>query len=335
MRVGTVCFATQRGLGYLAKSFYDHGIVTDAAVMHHGSIPTYPEWYPGCVEITTRPTLNEQVKEMVRSVDVMLFFETPFDWGIINFARQVGTKTVLMTMYECTPERLPYVPDFYLCPSLLDKDYFPDNSVFIPIPVDPELTPWNPHNHAEVYVHNGGYLGLQGREGTTNLIDAMEYVKSSLRLIVRCQKSVGAEHESKAAKDPRIEYFCGQTPYDSLYSVGDVAVGAQIWNGCSLPLQEAYASGLLVMNTNRYPMNSWLPTPPLIPVKRFDRGRAIGGGKIINIARVNPRTIAVKMDEWYGIDISVFSQIGKDWGEQNSWENLGPKYREVLQGLLP
>lgn len=338
MKIGTVCFATKRGLGYLAKSFYNHGIITDVAYIRHGSIETQTDWYPdGYLSGASSRSLSqdEAIRAMIRNVDWMLYFETPFDWKLFDYARSVGTKSALMTMYECTPAVLPYNPDLYLCPSLLDLDYFPrEHSIFLPIPVDLERTKWRLRERAKVYVHNGGYLGLQMREGTDKVIEAMQYVKSPLKLIVRCQKSVGPTHERMAAKDSRIEYQCGIAQHGSLYETGDVAVGAQIWNGCSLPLQEAYASGLCVMNTRRFPMTTWLPNSPLIPPRRIIKGTAARGFKTIEISQVSPEDIAAKMDEFYGSDISSYSRAGKIWAEENSWEVLGPKYLQVFTELL-
>ena len=335
LRVGAVVFAIKRGLGYLAKSFHDHGLITDVTYIRHGSIHTEEDWYPDghCSGASSRNLVNdESVRAMIRNVDWMLFFETPFDWHMIDYARSVGTKTALMTMYECTPATLPFIPDLFLCPSLLDLNYFPEeSSVFIPIPVDTARTPWKLRERAEVYVHNGGYLGLQGREGTTNVIEAMAYVQSPLKLIVRCQKSVGSAHERICREDSRIEYSCGVAQHGSLYAEGDVAVGAQIWHGCSLPLQEAYASGLCVMNTNRFPMNTWLPNDPLIPVAKTVKGSAARGFMSIDVSHVSPQAIAAKMDEFYCEDITSLSESGREWAEANTWEQLLPVYRQTLE----
>jgi len=337
MKVGTVCFAIERGLGYLAKSFHDNGIVTDVSYVLHGSIPTRFDWYPEgfrCGAGSRNIHQDETIRAMIRDVDWMLFFETPFDWHLIDYARSVGTKTALMPMYECTPSSLPFVPDLFLCPSLIDLQYFPDNSVFLPVPVELERIHWRERKYAEIYVHNGGYLGLQGREGTTKVIEAMEYVTSPLKLIVRCQKSVGSRHEKMCAADSRIEYECGTAQHGSLYDQGDIAVGAQMWNGLSLPLQEAFANGLCVMNTNRFPMNTWLPLEPLILPRSTSMGAAARGMKRIEISHVSPQDIAAKMDAFYCQDISHYSELGREWAIQNSWEVLHPKYLKVLEERL-
>jgi len=106
MRVGTICFAIKRGLGYLAKSFYDNGIVTDPIILHHGRIQTQYDWYPDAVKVTTRPFINCEVKAKIRDMDWMLFFETPFENSVLDYCKEIGVKTAIMTMYECTPKGL-------------------------------------------------------------------------------------------------------------------------------------------------------------------------------------------------------------------------------------
>jgi len=151
----------------------------------------------------------------------MLFFETPFDWNVIDYCREVGVKTALMTMYECTHKGPPATPDLFLCPSLLDIKYYPSGT-FIPIPVDPALSPWKLREKAKVFIHNGGYLGIQGREGTLNVIDAMPYVKSPLRLIVRSQEAIPNSYINRCRLDPRIEYNQETIPLTELYELKQI-----------------------------------------------------------------------------------------------------------------
>ena len=254
MKIGTYAYPTRRGLGHLARDFYTHSIVTDVCVVRHPGVPNVDEWYPGAPTTHLRNLNTRLMQDFAAGMDAMLFFETPFWWPIVPFCRERGIRTYLIPMYECTPTG-HQPPDRYLCPSLLDMQYFPQRSEFIPLPVD---YPWRLRTHATHYVHNGGYLGLRGREGTTLLIEAMRYVKSPLRLTIRVQENVGYDHQQMMAQDKRIEYIAGTVPYEDLYGIGDVVVQPQKFNGCSLPLQEACASGMLVMTTDRFPMNTWL-----------------------------------------------------------------------------
>lgn len=323
MRVGTLCYATDQGLGVLAKSFHSAGIVTDPAVLIHPHRKTRTEWYPGARSgrLTSASKLG---RDLAERVDVMLFFETPFEWSLIPHCRERGVKTVLMVMHECMPKRLPYQPDAILCPSLLDLRCYPEGT-FLPVPV---AVPWKQRERAHVYVHNAGNLGLCKRNGTGELIDAMRYVKSPLKLILRTQKPLPWNVD-----DPRIEVRTGSAPYDSLFTEGDVFVFPEKFNGLSLPLQEARAAGMLVMSTRRYPMTEWLPTEPLIPIDEEVPGCVANSCRAIDVALLDPVAIAAKMDEYYGADIAEYSLAGRAWAEANSWDVLGPRYVQYLENV--
>ena len=125
-----------------------------------------------------------------------------------------------------------------------------------------------------------------------------------------------------------LEY--GEIPYEKLWTGHDVLVAPEKLNGLSLPLQEAWAAGMMVMTTDRYPMNTWLPTPPLIPVARTERA-SMGGHLEFDESIVEPAAIAAKIDEWYGKDIWEISHKGKWWAREMSWRRLKPRFMEALK----
>lgn len=333
MKVGTFAYPIQRGLGHLAKEFYDHGIITDVLKVKHASIPS-TDWYPNSPEWSVRSKNYKDLFDFCDGKDLMLFFETPFHWPVINHCKTIGVKTVLLTMYECTPKVLPAIPDLFLCPSLLDLKYFPFyRSVFLPLPISDKVK-WKQRETAEFFIHNGGYLGLRGREGTTLLIEAMQYVKSPIKLRIRVQENVSQSHQRMCSSDKRIEYEANTFPYEELFSDGDCYVAPQKFNGCSLPLQEAYASGLCCITTNRYPMNTWLPTQPMIPVQSYSKASIGASYNIFDEANINRLDIASTIDALYGKDISYFSLMGNGWAKHHSWEVLKPRYEKILQKVL-
>lgn len=309
---GSIVLATDQGLGYLAKDFYDHGIIHKVFIQKHSSRKTHTDWY--------RPEDIVSDPEELLKCDSLLFFEQVFHWNIIPKARERGVKTVLMPMYECTQFPFPYEPDLVLCPSKLDLRYYEEkNATFVPVPVS---VPWRLRKKARVFVHNAGNLGLGGRNGTKEVIEAMKYVKSPIKLILRSQEPIYVQ------PDPRITLETGQLPFHTLWEKGDVFLFPEKFNGLSLPLQEAYASGMLVMCGNRFPMNTWLPNEPLIPVHHYTKEKI---AVEFDCAHYDPKEIARCIDSWYGKDISEFSTGGKTWAEQNSWEKLKPLYEACLQ----
>jgi hypothetical protein len=301
---GAIVLATNQGLGILAKAFYDNGIIDKVYIKEHSSRKNHYEWYPNRVD---------KIDDLL-DCDKIIMFETPFDWSIISKARKVGCKTILIPMYECTNNPLPYIPDVIISPSLLDQTYF-TTSRFMQIPVDVK---WKQRDKALVFVHNAGNGGLGGRNGTKELLEAMQYVQSPIELIIRSQVPI------KETNDPRIKYEIGDCK--DLWSVGDVFVFPEKFNGLSLPLQEAFASGMMVMATDRFPMHTWLPTECLIPVKKYKKERI---SVEFDSAVIDPKDVAHTIDSWYNTNITRFSLLGKEFGEKNNWSNLKQQWKEV------
>lgn len=327
MITGSVVYPTEQGLGILAKSFCDHGVVNRVIAIKHHTRTNHWQWYddnPDNLLTTVRKLGSTLTTDWLKGADQMLFFETPFDWELLDRCRRMGIKTALMPMYECMPRDLPARPDRFFCPSLLDLQHFPVYGTFMPVPVDTIRVPWRLRHRAYTFVHNAGFGGLKERNGTKELLEAWQYVKSPAKLLLRSQTHLDLP------ADPRIRGSFGTMPYEHLYSEGDVFIFPEKFNGLSLPLQEARASGMLVMATDRFPMNSWLPTEPLIPkagtVKSCISGRCIEFDEAV----LDPVTIAAKVDEWYGRDVGDYSLSGREWAEANSWNKLGSGWLEAL-----
>lgn len=322
MVVGTICFATRSGLGLLAKSFVDHGVIQRILVVQNAHFVNHTDWYP-----PEQAFSKETVDDFLRGLDVLLLFEQFFDVDTVVRAKRQGVKLVMMPMYECTPARLAVEMDAYICPSELDLHHYRDRGAcYIPVPVD---VPWRLCETARVFVHNAGHGGMGYRNGTPELFEALKYLKSDVTFIVRGQpKSWHIEKLFKSfAGDPRVTLTLADVPDEELWATGDVFVFPEKFNGLSLPMQEAFATGMLVMGTDRFPMNRWLPKEPLLPVPKYNVDRmAVNVSKAV----VDPVALAKHIDSWYGRDITEWSLKGREWAKRHSWEVLGPMYRDAL-----
>lgn len=331
MKVGTFCFATSRGLGHLAREFYDHGVITDPLIVLHDAVPNHVEWYAPSTPKTRIEKQDRQLfRDFVADKDAMLFFETPFDWSILEHCRRIGVRTYIVTMHECTPDPPPDRPTRWIHPSLLDVELFADHGpgVFLMLPVE---YPWKLRTTARHFVHNGGYLGHHGREGTREIFEAMGYVKATdIQVTVRMQERVEDRYFDMVAGDPRFRWMKGDFPHEQLYAEGDVAVIPQKYNGCSVPIQEALASGMVVMTTNRFPTNSYVPAEPLIPKSGTIKTRIARHLMEFEEAVLDPKVIAATIDKWAGEDIGRFSETGRRAARWFSWEYLKPQWMEVL-----
>lgn len=305
--IGAIVLSTEQGLGYLAKAFYDNGVIDKVYVQKHSSRKNHYEWFPNRVDSI----------EGLLDCDTLIFFETPFNWKIIPMAREKNIKTILMPMYECTNYPFPYEPDEIWCPSALDLKFYTEkgqkNCKLVQVPVD---ISWKKREFARVFVHNAGNGGLGGRNGTRELLEAMQYVKSPIKLIVRSQVPI------KETNDPRIEYRIGT--FSNIWDEGDVFIFPEKFNGLSLPLQEAFASGMLVMASDRFPSNTYLPKEPLIKVEGYKKENI---AVEFDMAIINPKDIAQKIDEWYNKNISEYSLLGLEYNKKNLWNNLKDKLK--------
>lgn len=332
MHIGSVVFNTRQGIGWLPKWFFDNGIIQEVMIFRHGSRKQYPEWYPeGTIELVGRPFNGPVVAEFLRKIDVLLQFETPFDWTFIDLCRKCGVKTVLVPMYECTPKVMPAKFDKIICPSLLDCEYFP-NSPFLQIPCPP--VKWEQRTVAKKFLHSAGNIGLRNHKGTDLLLEAMRYVKSNIDLTVRAQDSSGLNKIIREIRgigtDKRITFDVKDYAWNDLYQGFDVLIAPERRNGLSLPLMEGRGSGMLVVTSDIFPHNTWLPKEPLISVESYIDAQIGASYFEHKEAVISLQEIAKKIDELNGTDITQYSLDGKQWAEENSWNNLRDKWLEEI-----
>ena len=331
MRVGTITFDTAQGIANIALAFHKAGLVQRAMVFRHRAYANLDRWPH---DVRYQPT---EVDQFLQGLDALLLVETDLthDWMLSRLAKQRGVKVVLIPMYEYTQFPPPVRPDLVICPSALDYDYWSPtyDCVQLPLPVEQS---WRLRERALEFVHNAGHGQHDYAKGTVQVIDALQHVQAPIKLRIRAQLDDGKMRRlyEQHRHHPRLEWEL-DVPPERLYAVGDVFINTEKFNGCSLPLQEAWASGMCVVTTDRYPANTWLPPEPLIPVKEYVRYRIPGGSGIeFDKAVVDPVDVARVIDGLYGEDISRFSLAGRDYAAAHSWETLKPRYTRAIEEAL-
>lgn len=336
MRVGTICYATRQGIGLLAKWFRDAGVITDAMVFRHGSRPSHLEWHPGAVELVQRPFDGPDVEAFVESIDVLLQFETPFDWSFIPFCQARGVKVIVVPMHEWWPKTPHAMPDAFICVSALDQQYFP-HSPFLEVPVPPDIV-WTRRTKARRWLHSAGNLGWHGHKGTEEILRAWQLVKSDATLTVRAQDSAALskvlQRVGPLPQSVTFESDEGRERSDIYGPEHDCFIFAEKYNGLSLPLREAWASGILTMTSDRFPMNTWLPKEPLIPVSGYFENSVSGAYLPYEQAVIDPVTIAAHVDAWHDRGIMEFSEAGREWAERTSWANWRQRWLDEIAKVL-
>lgn len=330
MKVGSIVLSTHQGLGYLAKEFYEQGIITHPIVLRHSTRQNHPEWF-GQKRAYSAVDLRKQVDLLLREVDVFFAFETPFLWEVFERANQYGVGTILMPMYECTPTKLPSMPDVMICPSELDLHHFSNlscRSVYIPVPV--WGVEWKQRERAEVFVHNGGNGGLLGRNSTEQVLKAIPLIKVPATLKINSQIELAMAGEGVNKSGCKWQVTTANIERNQLFE-GDVFVFPDRFNGLSLPIQEAFASGMGMMVTDRFPTNTYVPKEMMIKPSTVEKGRVAPRFREIDIVTVTAHDIAETINEWYNKDITELSLLGAEFLEERSWSNLKPLYTQEIQ----
>ena len=334
MKVGSLHYATHSGLGVLAKEYYDHGIITDVLIYKHVNFPTQREWYPqadmiGDVSLRSREDDLRVLDDFIGRLDVLFVFESPWMRETLELAIKHKVPVALMPMYEWSP--YPLHADVFVTVSRLDYDYYkrmyPDKRVeLIPVPANSQV-PWTLREKALTFMHNGGNGSRHDRNGTRALIEALPYIESPIKLKLRAQGL-----DLPEVNDPRVEVVNRSLELSELWGGSDVFIFVERFNGLSLPLQEAHSAGMLVIAGKRYPIDTWLPTEPLVEPSGYEMLQFTSVQ--FQSAQYEPRAIARKIDEFYGTDITAYSLAGKRWAEENSWEKLAPVYRALLASMV-
>lgn len=327
-KVGSVVFKCNTGLGVLAKDFYDNGIVDYVYPVPHKVFESNEDWYVG-------DRVFDDTEAFLNAIDVLLCFEVPnpadsHNWSLIVECKKRGIETVLMPMYESTPIPIPEdaLPDKWIFPSELDRDYYRYRNlgidgefVQVPVTANPRL-----RRKAKKFIHNSGSTEgrIIDRNGTDLLIEALPFIKSDdIEIVIRSRTT------SYDIDDPRVTVVTADLPYEELFEEGDAFIFPEAYNGLSLPLQEAYAAGMLVIAGHRYPINTWLPREALVKPMKFVHYKY--AYDMIPVSVYAPNDLATMIDYWSGKDIQALSARGIQWGKDNSWDVLRDKYNKILK----
>lgn len=328
MNIGFIARADNSGLGTLSWEFANHLKPHKALIVNNGVYQMFPERYAGIPSrVTKRNFSKADIEWLLDGTDILFIPETPYDPQLYVRTRQAHVKTVLMPMYESFKPEWDR-PDFFMCPSLLDLQEIPEPKQFLPFPVNRKRLPFTQRKTAEVFLHNAGHGGMVGRNGTQVFIDAIPMVKADVKFIINCQMGMKLPYE-----DSRVTLKVGNYQnYWDVWNEGDVFVFPERFNGLSLPINEALSKGMVVMSTDRFPFNKWLPTEPLIPAHEIVRSAV--SATMLDYAIVKPEAIAKKIDEFAHADISKLSEQSNTIAQSISWEVLLPEYIKTFKKLL-
>ena len=236
-----------------------------------------PEWYPGATHAAYDPIRHQLDEELVtdwlEGLDVVFTVETPNDWRMPLWCREMGVKLVIQGNPEFVRhgregfEHLAH-PDQWWWPTKWRTDILPAG-VHMPVPM-PDTVPVE-RNDDDVplrVLHVVGKRAYADRNGTEILVSALRRVRRKMHVtIIGLDGELPKVQAGPSNRNLTVEYHPdGFDNHWDMYRNQDVLVTPRRYGGLQLPALEAAACGLAVMMPDCSP-NAELASV-LVPVRR-------------------------------------------------------------------
>lgn len=312
-KLGLIAFANDGGLGAQTRRLYQ--FLEPAKVLVIDSAEFSPnkqkhlEWYPKDAMVTRGFPSNSEVLAFLEGLTHVFTVENPYNFYLVKAAQERGIKVICQTNYEfCENLAAPWlpVPDVFAMPSywklseMMDRFGEP-NVVYLPPPIDEsEFEEARVMNQGRFrgarYLHIVGTLATSDRNGTLDLLRALEFSNEPFELIIRSQHQLPEEYYTD---DPRVEWVIGNVEKQvDMYKDFDALILPRRYGGLSLTTNEALMSGLPVMMPDISPNTELLPEEWLVPatIKETLQARIS-----IDVHQVDSKELGKKIDEWVNI----------------------------------
>ncbi len=330
MKTGIVVRSEDRGLGNLSRSFHDNLHLDRTLVVipagRHG-LTAHLDWYPDATHVRYNGALNERIcREWLNGLDVVLGFETMYDWKFCRWARQVNCATVCMAMPEWWRNQWADLPTRWWAPTTWRIDQLPAGTLHVPVPLSepPGSVVGTAGPFRWLHIAGAHIPDWHDRNGTGAVYQAAEHLTADQEIVVRTQSPL-----PPAPDGVTVVYESLASRWD-LYRDVDALVLPRRYAGLSLPVLEALACGLPVLMTDLSPQNTdWpvatVPTKPGTPIRILNRDIDTGDADV--------RSLAHQMDLW-ATDRAIpayWASRARVWAEANSWTVRAPEIRAELE----
>lgn len=282
--VGLIAFANDGGIGAqtrrLAKLINPDKIMVIDSTGFSPNKEFHPEWYPAEKSTIVKGfPKNYDILEWIEGLTHVIAVENPYNFYLVKACQERGIKTIIQTNYEfCENLQAPWlpIPSLFLMPSHwmvadMEKRFGKDKVMYLPPPIYPEEFAQAREKNLKQrkgktrLLHIVGTLAFQDRNGTLDLLRAVQLSRKDYKLVIRSQHPLPPQY---LLQDPRIEYRVGNVKNNQdLYHNFDALILPRRYGGLSLTTNEAMMSGLPVMMPNISPNNEWLPKDWLTPTK--------------------------------------------------------------------
>ena len=335
MRLGLIARADNRGLGQQTWAVQRNlnpvkTMVVDCPSMQ--PLQLHTDRFPGAHIVRGLPTEHDYAT-FLDGLDVVYTAETGYGdlWSV---AQRMGVKTVLHANYEFLDPRDQ--PSVWAAPSLWNFDRFPAGATHLPVPIETDRFPITDKPlTASRFLHVVGRPAIHDRNGTLDLLLALQHVTATITVTMTCQVAgyVGSligDHQIRTPENVTLRLDSEDHDfYWTIYYNQDALILPRRFGGLCLPANEAVGAGIPVIMPDIDPNNTWLPAEWLTPSIMAGDFRA---KQHIFWHRTDPEVLAEKIDQ-LALDNDFYVRaLAKAHllRDQLSWESLTPTYREVL-----
>jgi hypothetical protein len=332
---GLIARADNRGLGQQTWAVQRNlqpakTMVVDCPSMQ--PLQLHLDRFPGAQLVRGLPTEYDYAK-FCDGLDAIYTAETGYG-DLWTVAQRMGVKTVLHANYEFLDPRDQ--PSVWAAPSLWNFDRFPAGATHLPVPIETDRFPITEKPlTASRFLHVVGRPAIHDRNGTLDLLQALQYVTADITVTITCQQPgyVGGligDHQIRTPDNVCLRLDGGDHDnYWTIYNDQHALILPRRFGGLCLPANEAVGAGIPVIMPDIDPNNSWLPAEWLTESMLAGDFRA---KQHIFWYRTDPQVLAAKIDQ-LALDNDFYVRaLAKAHllREQLSWESLTPRYREVL-----
>jgi glycosyltransferase involved in cell wall biosynthesis len=333
--LGLIARADNRGLGQQTWAVQRNLKPAKTMVVDCDSaqpLDLHLERFPNAYIVRGLPSAYEY-QHFLDGLDAVYTAETGYG-DLWTHANKAGVKTVLHANYEFLDPRDQ--PSVWAAPSPWHLDRFPAGAQHLPVPIELDRFPVTEKPlRASRFLHVVGRPAIHDRNGTLDLLQALQHVTATITMTVTCQLPgyVGSLiHDHNIHTPDNVTLILDSVDRDfywTAYQHQDALILPRRFGGLCLPANEAIGAGIPVIMPDIDPNNTWLPAEWLTESMLAGDFRA---KQHIFWYRSDPRVLAAKIDQ-LALDNDFYVRAcakAHVIRQQLSWENLTPVYEEIF-----
>ena len=333
---GLIARADNRGLGQQTWAVFRNLQPVKTLVVNCSSAQPLQlrlERFPYATVVDGLPT-RDDLRSFLTGLTSVYTAETGYGYDLWDEAQQQGVKTVLHANWEfLDPHDRPSV---WAAPSLWNIDRWPAGTVHLPVPIETDRFPFTEKPvRASSFLHVVGRPAVHDRNGTLDLLLALQHVTSTIEVTITCQHPgyVGGlinDHGIRTPDNVTLTITPGDTDnYWDLYAGFHAMILPRRFGGLCLPANEAIGAGMPVIMPDTNPNDTWLPPQWLVPATRSGEFQA---KQHITYVRTDPQALAAKIDQLAQDEAFYSGSVlqAQTLRRELSWKTLAPRYEQVL-----